>query len=240
MVRAELSPQEFTKMVQPIALANRGYSKIFAIGSYKTGTTSLERVLRLYGFNVPNQQAQGVLLVKQTWLGNYEPLRRLVAQYDAFQDLPFSIGPTYIVADSLFPNSKFILTEREPESWFDSLYRFDQRQTGVEDLRSMSPEDVRTKFEYLYPGFMLDAFERDLLTFEKGVARVRWDLLYDRESYIDRYVRRNEEIRKYFHGRPDSLLSIDLTKEKDTARICAFLGIPTRYAIPMPHLNRTR
>jgi hypothetical protein len=236
---ADLTSEQFTRRVQPIVLANRGYSKIFAIGANKTGTTSLERVLRLYGFNVPNQQAQGVLIAKQTWLGNYEPLKRLVSQYDAFQDIPFSIQSTYIVADSLFPNSKFILTERDPEIWFDSLYRYHQRQTGVQDLRSMTPEDVKTRFKYLYPGFMFESFERTLLTFEEGLPKVQWDRLYERESYIDAYVRRNKEIKKYFHGRPKSLLCIDLTTEESTAKICAFLDIPAEFEIRVPHLNRT-
>jgi hypothetical protein len=236
---AEFSAKEFTRRVQPIALANRGYSKIFAIGANKTGTTSLEAVFRLYGFNVPNEQAQGVLLGKQTMLGNYEPLKHLVGQYDAFQDVPFSLGSVYIAADCLFPNSKFILTERDPEMWFDSFCRFTTKRTGIEDLRSVTPEDVRTKFRYLYPDFMYDGIERQLLSFEGGEPVVRWDLIFDRETYIDRYVRRNQEIRKYFHGRPNSLLCIDLSKERDTARICAFLDIPARFSIQVPHLNRT-
>jgi hypothetical protein len=71
---AEFSAQDFTRRVRPIALANRGYSKIFGIGANKTGTTSLEAILRLYGFHLPHEMEQKMRLSKQTCLGNYEPL----------------------------------------------------------------------------------------------------------------------------------------------------------------------
>lgn len=235
----EVTANEFTAKVGPLALANRNYSKIFGIGANKTGSTSLEFVFRLYGFDVPNEAMQASVLNKQTRLGNYEPIRRFVEKYDAFQDTPFSTGLTYIIADVLFPNSKFILTERDPELWFDSLYRFHQGQTGVDNLRAMTRDDVKASFQYVYPGFMLEAFEHYLLTYVDGCSNVRWDLLYDRRFYVESYIRRNSDIRKYFHGRPGSLLSIDITKAGDTTQICRFLNIPEHYAIAMPHLNKT-
>jgi hypothetical protein len=237
---AEFSAQEFTKRVRPIALANRGYSKIFGIGANKTGTTSLEAILRLYGFNLPNEMEQKMRLSKQTCLGNYEPFTNFVSQYDAFQDQPFSRDSVYIVADCLFPNSKFILTERDPEAWWESMCRYTGKNAGVGDIRLLTSEQRKAHFQSSYPAWAQESLERRVLSFEEGRPVLRWDLIADRDFGIERYMRRNEEIRGYFHSRPDSLLRIDLTQEKSTARICTFLGIPDEFAIRTPHLNRTR
>ena len=34
---------------------------------------------------------------------------------------------SYIICDALFPNSKFILTLRNPEIWFESVCNFDAK-----------------------------------------------------------------------------------------------------------------
>ncbi len=234
---ADLDVKAFTRMVQPIALANRDYSKIFGIGANKTGTTTLEGILRLYGFDVANQQRQEILLTKQTLRGNYEPFKRFVEAHDAFQDQPFSRVNVYIAADCLFPNSKFILTERDPELWFDSVCRHVKRGTGLADLTSLTPDDLM-KFTYLYPGYRKEGFEQLYVTFEEGEPKLRLDLIFDRDYQIEAYKRRNEEIKRYFYGRPESLLCIDFAQEQATDRICAFLNIPSRFAIATPHLNR--
>ena len=103
-----MDPKEVTKLIKPIALSNKNFSKIFCIGANKTGTTSLAATLEIIGYKLPNQMDQEMHLSKQTYLGNYEPLREYVNKYDVFQDIPFSIGNFYIVADALFPNSLFI------------------------------------------------------------------------------------------------------------------------------------
>ena len=73
----------------------------------------MQKVLKLHGYNLPNQQEQERQLSKPVFENNYTELIEFCKEYDAFQDMPFSQGLTYVAADALFPNSKFILTERE-------------------------------------------------------------------------------------------------------------------------------
>ena len=53
---------DFTKKVRAKVIANKNYNKIFCIGYNKTGTTTLETVLKLYGFHVPNLEEQQLRL----------------------------------------------------------------------------------------------------------------------------------------------------------------------------------
>lgn len=233
-----MNAAEFTRMVQPIVLSNRTYSKVFGIGANKTGTTSLEAIFRLYGFNVPNQHTQEMLITWQTYCGNYGPFRKFVEQYDFFQDQPFAVGPTYVVADALFPGSKFILTERDPDAWFASVCRYIGKLHGFDDMSQVKEEDMR-KIGYIFPGYSYENTKRALTEFEDGKPVVRWNLLFDRDYFISKYLQRNRDVRHYFLGREKDLLVIDFSKEQSTQKICRFLGIPEQFATPLPHLNRS-
>lgn len=226
-------------LMKRVTQANRNYNKVFGIGYNKTGTTSLAAALALYGFNMPEQAEQEARLTKQTFLGNYEPLRNLVNSYDAFQDLPFSQGITYIVVDVLFPNSKFILTERDPHYWFESMVNFHKKIFGIKDLTKLTKEDIAKQFKYLYPGYNAENTERLLTEVDDKGSIVRWDKLYDREYYVKKYLARNKSIKKYFLHRPQQLLVIDITKATSTADLCKFLNIPEEYIVEMPRENVT-
>jgi hypothetical protein len=229
---------EFRQMVRPIVLSNKNYSKVFGIGFNKTGSTSLETIFRLYGFDCPNQQEQEIRTVRQAYQGNYAPLQDFVSRYDAFQDQPFSQFDIFVAIDALFPNSKFILTERDPEAWFESTCRFHKNEFGIEgEMPKLTERDILEKFNYLYPGYDHFVASKHLTVVENGKIEIRWDLLYDKDFYIKTYLERNDRIKHYFDGRKDALFSVDFSKEPTTERICAFLNIPTRFAVMTPHLN---
>ena len=234
-----MTPQEFTKAVQPRVIANKNFNKIFCIGYNKTGTTTLETVLRLYGYNMPSQQQQEIRLSKSTFNTDYGELTSFCSNYDAFQDMPFSQGLTYVAADAIFPNSKFILSERPDASWYKSLCNFHNKIFKSDDLSKLTEADVLKKFTYLYPGYVHSQKERLLSSFENNSTKVNWGKLYDADWYIDMYTRRNEEIKRYFMKAPEKLLVIDVTQEKTTEKICRFLNIPNEYIINMPHINKT-
>lgn len=213
--------------------------KVFGIGFNKTGTTTLASVLQCYGYRLPDQAYQEKEIAKSTFDGEYKPMSELVGRFDAFQDMPFSQGSTYKVVNELFPDSKFILTTRDPEAWFSSLCSFHKKVFNVACLKSITEADVRNKFHYLYDGYVYENMKRFLteVTGDKAVAR--WDLLYNKDFYIERYLQRNAEVRKYFSACGGCLLIIDVTRERTTAKLCDFLSIPSILTIPMPHENRT-
>lgn len=234
-----MKPGDFTRKVRPVTIANKKYNKLFCVGYNKTGTSTIESALRLYGLSMPDQSEQEIRLTRQVYHRNYRPFIEFVNQYDAFQDLPFSQDETFVAADTLFPDSRFILTVREPAKWFDSLTRFHQKIFGVDNLQNISKQDFQTKFDRLYADYRLFNKARFLTHFDGSEPIERWDLLYQKDYYIEQYTLRNERIKKYFLNCPERLLVIDVTREEDTGKICDFLNIPRQYAIKMPHINKT-
>ena len=132
---------------------------MFCVGFNKTGTTSIEKVLNDFGYNMANQARAEMLTKECLDHGDYNRLVRLCHLHDAFQDAPFSFKEVYKVLDREFPNSKFILTIRNSgEEWFSSFLRFqtkafspDENQPSIEDLKN-SP--------YGYKGMAYDNYVR--------------------------------------------------------------------------------
>jgi hypothetical protein len=92
--------------------------KVFCIGFQKTGTTSLYAALERLGYRT-------AAVVGRDWTAE-----RLAAEgarlcietardYDAAQDMPWPLF--FRELDAAYPGSKFILTVRDPESWFASI-----------------------------------------------------------------------------------------------------------------------
>lgn len=234
----KMTPQQFTNRVAPVTLASKNFNKIFCVGYNKTGTTTLESTLRLYGFHMPRQPEQEVRLTRRVFSTDYSEFLSFVSKYDAFQDMPFSQGLTFVAADALFPNSKFILSVRDSEAWYRSLVAFHKKLFNI-DASASSEQDFRQKHTYLYKDYGYSNKQRHLTRYEAGNPVVDWSRLYDKDYYIAEYESRNDAIRKYFISAPEKLLVIDVTREKTTRKICTFLNIPEEFAIPMPHRNKT-
>jgi hypothetical protein len=231
--------EDLRRRVGPYVIGHKRFNKIFCIGFNKTGTTTLEGVLRGYGYDLPDQEEQEARLTEACFRCDYTELRRFVERYDAFQDQPFSQGETYAVVDALFPNSRFILSERDPEEWFDSMTRFHKKVFKLDSLQGLSEEDLVTHSDYIYPGYSHASQKRMLTEFDGDQPVVRWDRLYDKDFYIAEYLARNRRIKRYFQNCLERLLVIDITREVDTRRLCEFLEIPKELVIDMPQFNRT-
>lgn len=109
-------------------------SKIFGIGFHKTGTTSLGEALEYLGYmNTHGAKALRHSLGQEHMMkclvsGDLSPVWEVADQYDSFQDNPWQM--LYRQADQRFPGSKFVLTVRNPESWFKSVHnQFAGRQS---------------------------------------------------------------------------------------------------------------
>ncbi len=95
-----------------------GKGKIFCIGFQKTGTSSMGRALEALGYRV----CGAVGLKEQHLEDNIQRIAfDVVANYDAFQDNPWPI--LFPDLDRQWPNSRFILTLRQEDSWLRSVVR---------------------------------------------------------------------------------------------------------------------
>ncbi|MFL9959859.1 hypothetical protein PQR02_01630 [Paraburkholderia sediminicola] len=230
---------QFRKISVPLCTASKSFNKVFGIGANKTGTTSLQAIFNILGLNVAPQQ-EGELHGVQAMKGNLRPLVDYVSKYDAFQDIPFSIKSTYAQLDALFPGSKFVLTYRNADAWFNSLHQFHRKIFGVPDEREIRREDYRS-LNYLYPGYVDHMMDLNwtLEVYEEVSLKRNYELFYNPDHYKSIYRERNAEIVRHFSERPSDLLVIDLTQEKDTSRIVKFLGLPDDLITNIPHLNET-
>lgn len=220
--------------------AGRRFPKVFGIGAGKTGSSTLAQVFKRLGLALAPQAEAEHALIAPTLRGDLQPLRAYVERFEAFQDFPFSHGLTFAQLDALFPGSKFILTIRDPDEWFDSVERFTgviARSVGLERITREALEAFDRPYRGAYAEIMLAA---TLTQFSpKGGMRDRWDRLHDRKLHIREFNRRNSAIQRHFRFRPDDLLVIDVTREPDVSRIIAFLGLQGQEAFEMPHAFST-
>jgi hypothetical protein len=230
---------DFTGIAKPKVFAAKDFNKIFGIGYNKTGTTTLAYVLSTYGYRLPNQIDQEIRLTRRTFKTDYTEMKDFCQKYDAFQDLPFSQADFYIAADALFPNSKFILTERDPEIWFASMNTYYKEKNGISPSKKLTQEDLLNRFNYLFPGYSYSNEVRNIIEYKGREKIYNWDKLFEKEYYINLFIERNDRIKKYFSEAPDKLLCIDITRESSTRRLCEFLNIPVELSFKMPHVNKT-
>lgn len=186
-------------------------AKIFGIGFHKTGTTSLNRALKILGYSSihgdsrfgPPYGDEGRTLLQQIMRGNY----RLpsINQYDAFTDNPyFSI---WRELDREYPNSKFILTIRNEQAWLNSCIAY-YKNKRIRPMR-------RWMFgEYADPS-------------SGEMAQQVW---------LEAYRMHNELIIRHFKDRPKDLLVLNIAEGEGWEKLCPFLEkrIPEK---PFPVAN---
>jgi Sulfotransferase domain len=97
-----------------------GYGKVFGIGAARTGTSSLGRAFILLGFRHTSWDPE---LWDAYERGDLAPIFAVAERFETFEDGPWNAPDLYRVLDDRFPQSKFVLTYREPESWSRSHER---------------------------------------------------------------------------------------------------------------------
>jgi hypothetical protein len=197
----------------------KDYDKVFCIGFGKTGTTSMSKLLKQFGFTIGNQAVGEVLAEDWAVQKRIDRIINYCYTADAFQDTPFSHPFLYRELDKAFPGSKFILTVRDsPEQWFNSLVRYHTKLFSSDKSRPPDEEDKRNAL-YRYRGFMLQS------------ARNNWDYpnvpMYDEKYYKNRYISHIEDVRSYFNDREEDFIEINISRKEDFKRLCTFLKVTT-------------
>jgi hypothetical protein len=93
-------------------------NKIFGIGWAKTGTTTLGKCFEILNLD---HQSQNLGLVKDIGKGDLSRIMMLAEKKEAFEDWPWII--LYKELDRAFPDSRFVLTKRNPEKWIREFLR---------------------------------------------------------------------------------------------------------------------
>lgn len=172
--------------------------KIFCIGFFKTGTTSLSKALRILGYNVvhgdsvqePNFGDHGRTLL-QHLEKNIED-SSIFSKYDAFLDAPYFAVWKKLVKK--FPNAKFIFTIREEEQWLNSCLKYYEN-------KNYFPARVWLFGPHINPA----ANEK---------AKNIW---------LSAYRKHNAEILDFFNNGPYQFLKLEITNGEGWEKLCPFL-----------------
>lgn len=115
--------------------------KVFGIGLNKTGTTTLGQCGRILGYRCTSCNRS---LLKDIVLHkDFSNVHRQVVQYDLFEDWPWPL--IYKELDTMFPESKFILTVRKsPDIWLNSLKKHSLKTGPFRHCRKLA-------YGYNYP-----------------------------------------------------------------------------------------
>ena len=186
--------------------------KIFEVGVMRTGTTSLGRAYEILGFN--HRGCNHVLNNKFNKERDYNMLFNVIDKYDAFQDVPWQSIDVQIL-DKKYPGSKFILLERDDESWIRSL-------------------------EYWSSPILNEDWETWLDEYDKNTIDKRWKT--DRDNLIKEKLDwkhlKYRGIKEYFKNRQNDLLVMNICDGEGWEKLCSFLNKPVP-DVPFPKENVT-
>ena len=176
--------------------------KIFEIGMMKTGTTSLGRAFEILGYKHKGWSLKIYNQFLESDKKDYKILYEVIDNYDAFVDAPWR-SCDYRILDKKYPNSKFILLERDDESWIRSMEHWCSPKLN-EDWKSWSSEFDRSGIDEKW------VTDRDNLIKEK----------------LDSKKLHYSERKKYFKNRPNDLLVMNICSGEGWEVLCPFLNKP--------------
>jgi hypothetical protein len=157
------------------------------VGQPKTGTKTISKIFQLLKFKVNsnpiciNKNDDFIILDNNILYytnDNITKCRNNIEEFHAFHDYPYSFNYKYI--NDNFSDSKFILTIRNSDEWFNSLIHY-------QHLEGTSNKKLLQKL-YGYETILLE----------------------NKAEVISKYNEYNEKIIKYFSDKPEKLLIIDL------------------------------
>ena len=165
--------------------------KYICIGQPKTGTKTMAKIFSLLNLKVnPNpicfNSCDDFILLNDDILyyfmsDNISKCHHNIENFDAFHDYPYSFNYEYV--NNVFPESKFILTIRDDESWFNSLINYQH-----------------------LPGASNRFFLEKLYGYKVILPENKKDVIFKYNEY-------NANIINFFQDKQDKLLIINLTAE---------------------------
>lgn len=209
-------------------------SKIFCISLQRTGTTSTGRFFKDHGYSVATYGVSS----QNGWTisyfnGNYEKIFKSsdFKKAQAFEDDPWWVGDFYKVLFHRFPDSKFILLERDANNWFDSMVSHSKGRTlGITHIHCTIYQRLKEFYDFTSgEGIYTDKIDNAL---PLGEAQ--------REHYTDFYTIRNREVKLFFqHHNRNRLFTAQLEDEDLWWKMGRFFGVDVdpMYRV---HLNKTQ
>jgi hypothetical protein len=188
--------------------------KVFCIGLNKTGTTSLVDAWKELGYTKIYSGFDKPILIKvmqkkfkfingniinSGFNHDYNILNQLISGYECMKDRPFNTNHLYRWLEKNYQNSKFILTIRDEEEWWDSVNKWLSFPSELDESKSEK---------------RINMYKRHFNTTE-----------ITKDSFIDYYRDYNNKVREYFKGKPN-FLEINICNGEGWELLCPFLDKP--------------
>lgn len=179
------------------------WNKIFGIGLGKTGTTSLTKAMVILGLT---PAVHGVKYIDE--------LRNVRFAADIF------VAARWHFLAYAYPKAKFILTDRDTESWLDSTRRH------YESTKRRSMEGIPTEYGLKIP---------------LRTAESRWLLygttVFDPEKFEKTMNEHRLTSQIFFESQPERFLCMNIINGDGWEKLCSFLNVPVPN-ISFPYKNR--
>lgn len=168
--------------------------KIFCLGLPRSGTTSLHLALVMHG--IPSIH-RPLGMAYQMFQGHFQ--ENFLEDYCAFSDLPFPIYHREL--KQMYPNSLFILTERNEQEWLTSIEKF---------LISRPPAGNKTVL-------------RDMLR-----LAMFGRLTFDESRFRNIFRQHHEDVLENFKSGDSKLLRLNVSNIDAITELFEFVGLAPR------------
>lgn len=201
---------------------------IFCISMQRSGTTSVGDWLQAHGLPRAGWPVSNRNQWTRQWMnGDFEGIfaSEDFRKTTVFEDDPWWCPEFYRYLAHRFPEARFVLLERDPASWFQSLCAHSAgRNPGYTDLHCK-----------------IYRREDDLARLRaQGADVTAWNLLdvtAHSAHYQAIYSRHGEEVRAFFAQAPERLFHGQLDDPGVFDRLRSFLGLPADPTLHIPHAN---
>ncbi|MCP2730882.1 sulfotransferase family protein [Limnofasciculus baicalensis] len=202
---------ELSGNIDPYKWLRSKRMKVFGIGLGRTGTKSLTTALQMLNINVIYHPTDETT-IEELIAGQYE--LSLLNAYDGITDI--TVAPYYAQLDKIYPDSKFILTVRDKESWLKSIEAQWRKKKAFDDTPG---QESKMKLRRMLRSAVYGTYYFNA----------------ERLSYI--YDLHYKNVTDYFKDRPESLLVINITQGEGWEKLCPFFDLSVRDD-PFPSINR--
>ena len=216
-----MNPKQIQRTIEKLFHALKISSKplIFCISFQRTGTTSVGQFFADHNFRVATSYTSRTNEWTLKWFkGDYESIFNSLTfrSHQVFEDDPWWCLDFYKVLFHKFPNSKFILLERDADKWFDSMVTHSGGKTLGNTL--IHSHLYRRENEYYETcdniGFYKNQTDNSLTISEKN-----------RTHYTEIYKLRNQEVKDFFkHFASERLFYGSLEDVQKWTKIGAYCG----------------
>lgn len=226
--------RELVYFIKKVLPANS--PKIFCVSLQRTGTTSTGQFFKDHGYSVATYGVSA----KNLWTvfyfkGDYESIfeSRDFVLSQVFEDDPWWLGDFYKVLYHRFPDSKFILLERDADQWFNSMVSHSNGKTlGNTHIHC-------AQYQRLDEFYRLKAPNQEKMY--TGIIDNALPLGEEqREHYTNFYKIRNAEVKLFFDNHDNKRLFNARLEDKDLwQKMGRFFGVEVEFGYNT-HLNKSR